>query len=162
MSSGSEGRLTQWLEIIAAVGVILSLLFVGFEIRQNTAIARGEARQNLAQLNQDWLVLLGQDAEFESLWHRAFFAPEPQPLTEAEDRRAHYIMTVHIRRLENVYLQYRQGLVSESALQNYGFASAESLNTPQFERYWIEFEWRDGFDPEFADFLDKARGAAPD
>ncbi len=78
MSSGTEGRLTQWLEIIAAVGVILSLLFVGFEIRQN-----------------------------------------------------------------------------------YGFASAESLNTPQFERYWIEFEWRAGFDPEFADFLDAMRGATP-
>ncbi|MDJ0793677.1 MAG: hypothetical protein QNI98_05465 [Woeseiaceae bacterium] len=71
MSSGTEGRLTQWLEIIAAVGVILSLLFVGFEIRQN-----------------------------------------------------------------------------------YGFASAESLNTPQFE-------WRAGFDSEFADFLDAMRGATP-
>ena len=161
MSSGRESRLTQWLETVAAVGVILSLLFVGFEIRQNTAIARGQARQDLAQLNQEWLVLLGQDAEFESLWNRAFFAEEPQQLTEAEDRRAQYIMTVHIRRLENVYLQYREGLVSESALQNYGFASVDSLNTPQFERYWIELDWRAGFDSEFADFLDAMRSAPP-
>jgi hypothetical protein len=34
--------------------VILSLLFVGFEIRQNTAVARGQARHALAELNQEW------------------------------------------------------------------------------------------------------------
>lgn len=49
MSEVNTKRWSDWLEIVAAFGVILSLLFVGFEIRQNTTIARGQARQDLAQ-----------------------------------------------------------------------------------------------------------------
>jgi len=148
-----QSRLTQWLEITAAVGVILSLLFVGFEIRQNTAIARGQARQDLAQLNQEWLVLLSQDVEYEALFDKAY-GPNPQELSPVEDRRAQYIMTVHLRRLENVYLQYREGLVDESALFAYGFSRVGIMNTQRFERYWRELGWRSAFDPGFADFLE--------
>ena len=137
MSKVDTKRLSDWLEIVAATGVILSLLFVGFEIRQNTAIARGQARQDLAQLNQEWLVLLSQDAEFEALWDDAF-GPNARELSADEERRAQYIMTIHLRRLENVYLQYREGLVEESALQNYGFANIATFQRPEFERYWMD------------------------
>ncbi|MGB5688089.1 MAG: hypothetical protein WBM45_02360 [Woeseiaceae bacterium] len=152
-------RLSDWLEIVAASGVILSLLFVGFEIRQNTAIARGQARQDLAQLNQEWLVLLSQDTEFEALWNDAF-GLTPRKLSPDEERRAQYIMTIHLRRLENVYLQYREGLVEKSALRNYGFQNIEMFRRPEFERYWVDTGWRAGFDAEFADFLDSVRTAA--
>lgn len=154
-----SARVAQWVEIIAAIGVILSLLFVGFEIRQNTAIARGQARQDLAQLNQEWLVLLSQDAEFEALWNRAFVLGA-NDLTPQEERRSDYIMTMHLRRLENVYLQFREGLVEESALRNYGFAATELFRRPQFERYWVDRGWRDGFDPEFVELLDSVRNPA--
>ena len=159
MSRVDTKRLSDWLEIVAATGVILSLLFVGFEIRQNTAIARGQARQDLAQLNQDWLVLLSQDAEFEALWDDAF-GPNARELSADEERRAQYIMTIHLRRLENVYLQYREGLVEESALQNYGFANIAMFRRPEFERYWMDQGWRNGFDAGFADFLDSVRQSA--
>jgi len=149
-------RTSQWIEIIAAIGVILSLLFVGFEIRQNTAIARGQARQDLAQLNQEWLILLGQDAEFEALWDRAFMQGASN-LTPQEIRRSDYIMTMHLRRLENVYLQFREGLVEEAALRNYGFAATELFQRPQFDRYWIDRGWRNGFDVEFVNLLDSVR-----
>lgn len=152
----SSGKVSDWVEAIAAVGVILSLLFVGFEIRQNTAIARGQARQDLAQLNQEWLVLLSQNAEYEALWTKAF-GREIHELTPAERRRSRLIMTMQIRRLENVYLQYQEGLVDESALRNYGFSRTEIFATPQFQEYWIDEKWRDGFDAEFADYLDSLR-----
>lgn len=156
MSTIETRRLSDWFEFIATVGVILSLLFVGFEIRQNTAIARGQARQDLAQLNQEWLVLIAQDTEFEALWNDAF-GPNVRHLSPDEERRAQYIMTIHMRRLENVYLQYREGLVDASALRNYGFAQIEMFRRPEFERYWIDQGWRKGFDAEFADFLDSVR-----
>jgi len=158
MATGTANRVTSWIEIIAAVGVIISLLFVGFEIRQNTAIARGQARQELAQLNQEWLVLLSQDAEFELLWDKAFGVVVNE-LTPNEERRAQYIMTIHLRRLENVYLQYQEGLVDKSALRNYGFAQVEVFTRPQFERYWNELSWRGGFNAEFADYLDSLRNS---
>ena len=74
--SDRSEQVRTWVEIIATVGVVLSLLFVGYEIRQNTAMARGEARQDLAALNQEWLLTLGQDAEFEALWNKVWGAGE--------------------------------------------------------------------------------------
>ncbi len=168
MSDTSEsGRFRDWVEIIATIGVVLSLLFVGYEIRQNTAMARGQARQELASLNQEWLLTLGQDAEYEALWYDAWVAwTDPEyvpdvPLTEAEGRRAWYVMTMHLRRLENVYFQYREGLVDESALESYGFTSVEIFRTEPFRSYWNEFNGRAGFDPDFAAFLDQRIAMAP-
>jgi len=152
----SIDRVGHWVETIATVGVILSLLFVGFEIRQNTAIARGQARQDLTQVNQEWLVLLSQDAEYEALWTKAF-GKTVNELTPGEWRRSRLIMTIQMRRLENVFLQYQEGLVDESALRNYGFVRTEIFTTPQFEEYWITEEWRDGFDAEFVNFFDSLR-----
>lgn len=48
---------TELRETVGLVAVVASLVFVGLEIRQNTAVARGQARQNLADLNQEWLRL---------------------------------------------------------------------------------------------------------
>ncbi len=157
----------RWVEIIAAVGVIVSLLFVGFEIRQNTAVARGQARQELAALNQEWLLTMGQDPEFEALWNKAWGANPVSSetgttdVTAAEARRAWFIMTMHLRRLENVYLQYREGLVDASALNSYGFASVSVFRRPQFNRYWYEQNARTGFDADFVKFLEEHIRTAP-
>lgn len=166
MEERSE-HIKSWVEIVAAVGVIVSLMFVGFEIRQNTAVARGQARQELAALNQEWLLTMGQDAEFEALWYKAWGADprsqeaEPVELTQAEARRAWFIMTMHLRRLENVYLQYREGLVDASALNSYGFASVSVFRRPQFDRYWYEQNSRTGFDADFVAFLEEHIRTAP-
>ena len=45
----AEGRdVRSWLEIATTIGVILSLVFVGFEIRQNTQAVRGATIEALA------------------------------------------------------------------------------------------------------------------
>ena len=49
-------KFPEWKEAVAAAGVILSLLFVAYEIRQSTQVARAQARQELAALNQQWLI----------------------------------------------------------------------------------------------------------
>ncbi len=149
----------QWRELAAALGVIVSLLFVGYEIRQNTQVARGQARQQLAALNQEWLVLQSQDAEFNDLWTRAW-GGQDSTLTPAEWRRAQFMMTLNLRRLENVYFQHAEGLVDESALNSYGFQrtteNSDRYRTPRFREFWKER--RAGYDPEFARFFEEKMG----
>lgn len=146
-----------WKELLAAAGVILSLLFVGYEVRQNTKVARAQARQALAELNQEWLVLQSQDPEFNRLWRTLWQAPAD--LTESEVSRGMFMMTMHLRRLENVYFQYQEGLIDASALNSYGFQTAATdFDSEFFRRYWIEANWREGFDPEFVEFLESEAG----
>ncbi len=47
----SMDRTNQWLSLVANVGVIASLLFLGYEIRQNTNIAKASAyRENIQDI----------------------------------------------------------------------------------------------------------------
>src|SRR5919109_1175556 len=69
-------------ETLGFIGVVASLIFVGMEIRQNTAVARGQARHDLAALNQEWLILQTADSVFNDLYRRAWI--EPDDLTPSE------------------------------------------------------------------------------
>ena len=103
---------------MAIAGAILSLLFVAYEIRQNTQVARAQARHELAALNQQWLTLLSQDSTINSIFFKVW-ADMDAELTESEMSRATAMMTLNLRRLENVYFQYSEGLVDEAALRSY-------------------------------------------
>lgn len=139
---------SNWKDTIAVIGVIISLLFVAYEIRQNSNLMRGQARQSLAELNQEWLVLLSQDSTYNSIWGRAM---SDQELTESEEARATFMLVLHVRRAENVFFQYNEGLVDESALNSYGLQGAGS-RSERFQEFWEE--WKVGFDPEFVEFYE--------
>ena len=146
-------RAVGWRELVAAFGVILSLVFVGLEIRQNTAVARGQARQELATLNQGFLALLSQE-EQGRIWYRAWVGNEE--LDPVETLRASVLMTMALRRFENVYLQYSEGLIDESALGSYGLQRAELYESARFRELWRS--QRQGFDPGFVEYFESRIG----
>ncbi len=144
-------------ETLAALGVIASMVFIGLEIQQNNQLARGQARQALAELNQEWLVLLSQDAEFNAVYNKVWISNEE--VSASEWSRGTYMMTLHLRRLENVFFQRSEGLVDESALDSYGLQTiALDFAAERFDRYWIEDEWRAGFDQDFVEFIESRAG----
>ena len=145
--------IVQMITILANIGVIVTLLFVGYEVSQNTRVARGEARQALADLNQEWLVLLSQDSEFNTLWNKVWLTHEE--LSPAEWSRGKFMMLLHLRRIENVYFHWDEGLVDESALHSYGLQRAEYFKTDRFNQFWFVEDWRAGFDDDFVDFLEE-------
>jgi hypothetical protein len=145
-------------EMLATLGVIVSLVFVGLEIRQNTAATRGQTRQELAALNQEWLMLLAADSAFSELYFRAW--DDEGEIAPHEHDRVEFMMTLEMRRLENVFFQYREGLVDESALRSYGLQSLE-IDHPRFQEWWITQGWRDAFHPDFVSFLEDRNGGAP-
>jgi len=152
-------RRIQWKELVAALGVVLSLLFVGYQIRQNTLVARGQTRQNLATLNQQWLILQSQDAEFHELWRRAWIASDTT-LSSSDSARANFMMLLNLRRLENVYFQFSEGLVDESALRSYGLQPSAAILSvyrgPRFRAYWEKT--RESFHPGFVRFFEENVG----
>lgn len=139
-------------ESVGFLGVVASLVFVGLEIRQNTATARGQARQELAALNQEWLILQSTDSEFSNLFRRAWV--DEDSLSPGEAWRASWAMRVQLRRLENVYFQFAEGLVDESALGSYGFQATQVFKTDAFNRFWRTADEREAYDPGFVRFFE--------
>jgi len=140
-------------ETLSVLAVLAGLVFVGAEIRQNNRLARGQARQDLADMSQEWLLALTQDPEYYDVWDRAWVRCEP--LYGLDANRASLMMLSQLRRLENAFFQYREGLVDESALAAYGAVQ----NAPHFRctRFTELWERRAAeFDPEFVDFFNNS------
>ncbi len=53
MDSNSKRK---WIDLLGAVGIVASLIFVGLEVRQNTLISRGAAVQSITEQVNDWQI----------------------------------------------------------------------------------------------------------
>ena len=79
-------------ETLAALGVIASLVFVGVEIQQNTAVARSQARNDLATLNQEWLMQLASDLDLSGGFDAHFSDEETKANVSRNGGPAHAIV----------------------------------------------------------------------
>ena len=150
----SEGESALRLrEVVGVLSVVLSLLFVGWEIRQNTKVARGQTRVELTAMNNEFLERIRSDPEFSELWRTAWL--DEAILDEAAEYRIEFMMMQYLRLLENVHLQYQEGLLDREALDSYGFLGFDDLfiSHPRFARIWEPRQA--SFDPAFVAFLEK-------
>lgn len=146
----------QWAELIATFGVVVSLIFVGLELRQSTAVARAQARSELATLAQDWLLVLGQDSAANRAWIGYWSDEDLGPLSPVEESQAYYMMIALVRRLEVTYFHHQEGLIPREALANYGMGSGVFEGARFRTEFWPTI--RENFDPEFVSFFESVQG----
>jgi hypothetical protein len=131
-------------EILAGLGVILSLAFVGFEVRQNTLAVRGQTRDALARAGEDWLMAIAADSALSEALKKI---ERDQPLTSSDSARAELVMIALTRHHENVFLQVAGGTVDESVLLSYGWKRSGLYATSYYTSLWPDI--RRIFSPEF-------------
>ena len=137
-------------ETIATLGVIASLVFVGLEIRQNTAATEGATLQAMSDMHTQILLESTWDEGFLNLFSQALFEGRTDFSREENLRLGRYYIA-HLSHLENTYLQHQKGLVDETVFESYGWPS-RLWQTPHF-RAMFGGLLRIGVNPEFADFF---------
>jgi len=120
-------------EGLAALGVILSLIFVGAEVRQNTVAIRATTLNDLASGSREWLMSIGASPALASVWRRWLAGEELSP---DEMEMADLTVNALLRNVENVFLQVEAGAVDQTALVSYGFGGASAWQSPYFLGYW--------------------------
>ncbi len=99
-------------EIISAVAVVVSLLYVGYEVRQNTAAVRSTAYQSIHDAEDLFWSTLGSDTELSALWDIGLtggvsaLSPGQQSQFRMAARRLIYLF-------QNVHYQRRKGVVDD-------------------------------------------------
>ena len=135
--------------LLAALGVIASLVFVGLELRQNTDALRAQTRQGLADRNAQSIYSVADNPELARawtlMWQRDSLAG--QSLTLADSAQARWAMWGFLRMVEHAFLQVEEGVLPESALVGYGFSDNNNFLTSQFPSFWVGVRHR--FDPRF-------------
>ena len=112
-------------ELVAVFGIVLSLMFVGFELRQNTIAARSAAFQEIGIATaQGWLER-SQNRELSDILTKASSTHGGDNDLGDSDRglvRAWLLSFVRIS--ETIYLQMEQGLLDEEAFETFGYGNA--------------------------------------
>jgi hypothetical protein len=138
-------------ELIAAIGVIISLVYLAVQIRQNTQSMRAVAYQSIsAHIAESNRVVV----ESPEIAHIMITGEEDLSALSGEERRrftAH--MSSRFRHWDNLYYQYRIGMLDESQWRGF-----RRLLRYQFQRNpgWVAI-WRElspVFTEEFVSYVE--------
>ena len=142
------------IEMVGLVSVIGSLLFVGVEIRQNTAAVRGATQQDISYQISEMYKIGVENDNIASIMTRSYQGLKKSEITDTEFLQFWLFSMLGYRRVENIYLQYKNGFLAEEAFDRIGMSF---YRTPIQLEIWEER--KEDFDPEFAAFFEKLRDA---
>jgi hypothetical protein len=136
-------------EIISAIAIIISLVFVGLQIKENTKATQASTFHEIAALDIQILLSLGNSQESARLI--STFRENPDVLSEKELNHGFYLFAAEVRHVENLFLQNENKMLSkkdwdsrkslvEGMVQTPGFgALLKSPNRKFFDGSFIEF-----------------------
>ena len=142
-----------FIEFFGLISVIGSLVFVGVEISQKTQAVRGATHQTVAeQINELTLTIASDErlakivsSMYNSNMTRADMSPEDQLSLD-------FLLLTGFRRVENIYLQYEDGILDKRAFDRIGM---DTYKTQFALGTWENF--KGGFDEDFINFFEKLR-----
>lgn len=111
MSEMKLARLSSLLEFVGGLAVLVGLIFVGLELRQNTEAVQAATLQSLTEQSQDYLLLLASDGEVNAIWRQG--VADLGELDEGEASRFSFLYRAQWIRFQNAYLQWRRGTLDD-------------------------------------------------
>ena len=145
-------------EFLGAIGVIISLIYVSLQLRQNTKAVRSNAYQELSQTSLDLLSHLIQDPGMAELWGRGLDGGT-QALDEVETVRWHGMLLATFRHWDNLYYQLRNGMLEREIWRSYRTVIESYLPYPGIVQWWDRHqEW---FSEELQQFVNERLHTAP-
>ena len=151
------------IEILGLVALIGSLVFVGIEIRQNSLAVRGATHQSISEQVTKLYMHIATNERLSKLVSQML--PDDtsddisnhnlrNKLNAADQLSLDFTVLTGLRRIENIYLQESDGILSDKAFERIGL---EFYQTPFSRETWEKY--KTGFDKNFIDFFEKLRDA---
>tara|TARA_Y100001970_G_scaffold256561_1_gene334378 strand:- start:885 stop:1340 length:456 start_codon:yes stop_codon:yes gene_type:complete len=140
-------------EIFGILGVIGSLVFVGIEVRQNSAEIRGSTHQSVSeQINELYLTIAENERLSKLISEMMENSNLRNSLSPADQISLDFVILTGLRRIENIYLQYLDGILSSDAFDRIGI----SFYRIQYAKETWE-KYKGGFDSDFVTFFETFR-----
>lgn len=139
-------------EILAAVAVVVSVVYLAVQIRRNTIATHSQTHYMTTIALSETAATLASSRDLSRVYRLGL--SNPDELDEDEYFRFALIGTSQFRTFENLYFQYRAGLVTED------FWSGHRENILWFyHRPGMQIWWKDkrlGFSKGFREFLESS------
>lgn len=141
-------------EIISAIAIIISLVFVGFQIKGNAKATQASTFHEIAAL--DIKILLSFANSQESVKLITTFRENPDALSEDELNHGFYLFAAEVRHVENLFLQNENKMLSRKAWESRKSLVEGVVLTPGFG-ILLKSPNRKYFDGSFIEFGEKLR-----
>tara|TARA_Y100001936_G_scaffold8075_1_gene7190 strand:+ start:55 stop:519 length:465 start_codon:yes stop_codon:yes gene_type:complete len=147
------------IEILGLVALIGSLIFVGIEIRQNSLAVRGATHQSISEQVTKLYMHVATNERLSKLVSQMLPGDTSDDnlrnqLNAADELSLDFTVLTGLRRIENIYLQESDGILSDKAFERIGL---EFYQTPFSREAWEKY--KTGFDKSFINFFEKLRDA---
>ncbi len=113
-------KLKQWAqiaEVIGAVAIVVSLIYVASELRQNTDATQAATFQQMVQLSATTLITMAQNSEMADIYSRG--VQDPESLTDLERFRFFLVVRAQWRGMEAAYFQWQHGVLGDPEWSGY-------------------------------------------
>jgi len=145
-------------ELIGAIAIVVSLVYVGIQINENSHEVRSATAQQATSAIADWYTSLGNNQQSSRLFH--FGIAKPEELS-SEDL-AQFIYLAHGLMLEYqaVYYVSREGTLDQALQESITKTLVATSHQPGFLLYWQQR--RELFYPEYRAHVDEIIAIGPD
>lgn len=139
-------------EIIGAIAVVLSLLYVGYQVKVNTAEQRIESVQSTTSAFRDLALVYVNNEDAGIAWHRVLDGEE---LTKRQLDLMSDSIYAHLMALEEVYDKYQEGYIDDEFLNaRVSLVQQKILLSPQIRRSYEGMKVAEIFTQSFVEWLD--------
>jgi len=97
-------------EIMGGVAVVVSLIYVGLQLKDSTSAVRSGAASDATMAMQSWYLEMGSNRQASDIWFNAVTSPEPLPTHD----EFQFMMSMHavILGMQNSYLLSKEGMLN--------------------------------------------------
>lgn len=121
-------------QILAAIAVIPSLIFVGLQMRQNTRAVRAATSQAHASTYLDVMRSIGDSEEVSRIMMVGVYSPEK--LSDTDMFRFMILLATQFRFFDASYTQYRDGQLDEAHWRSIEQMILNNNGAPGYRIWW--------------------------
>lgn len=123
-------------EFVAAIATVITLIYLAFQLRQNTRALKATAFQSVVSEMGKNVEPFMNNGEMAELFIKS--SAEPGSLTPAEILRVNAAYVSTFRRLESVFVQYTLGTMEEENKRGFEASMIPLLLSPYGKEWWGE------------------------
>ena len=137
-------------EIIGAIAVIISIIYLALQVRQNTAALRSSATNAASEGAAKLYQTLCSDPDLAMIFVRGNATPDE--LEEAEMARYFSLWLMTMFKLQNWYFQTQDRFMDDTLLSSWIKVVRPLSSLPGFRLFWNERKFI--FSPQFQSYLE--------
>ena len=149
-------KLNSWLTLLANIGVVIGLVLLIIEIRQNTEVARSTAELEVSNLQTEFFMRLAGNPDLSRIVLIGNQDSDALNAIEKTQYVNHYVAV--FMTMEGTYKQYQRGFIPEDGWTPYEGLIQSIMANPLVEDWWINGSTV--FSPKFEAIVSEVSGVS--